>query len=119
MQFANKYFINNFNNYQVFSNSCWWYSIQKHVPIKHKHINNINYNLEQFGSFIVKQTSNSYMAHFTCQQYAKSAIDKYHDLMNKIGNMVNVIYKNIDTILILFIKSQLIFLYKIGISSIR
>ena len=87
-------------------NSCWGWSIRKQKLIKHKHTNNVAYNLEEFAPFIVKydrysyDVINSFVPHFTCPHFAKSVLDSYNSLMDKVRGLVNVLYENIDAILI-------------------
>ena len=82
-------------------NSCWGWSIRKQKLIKHKHTNNVAYNLEEFAPFIIMydrysyDVINSFVPHF-----AKSVLDSYHSLMDKVRGLVNVLYENIDAILI-------------------
>ena len=87
-------------------NSSWGWSIRKQKLIKHKHTNNVAYNLEEFAPFIIKydrysyDVINSFVPHFTCPHFAKSVLDSYNSLMDKVRGLVNVLYENIDAILI-------------------
>lgn len=87
-------------------NSCWGYSIRRPKLTKHKTTNNLEYNLEEYAPFIIKHGQNyidiinSFVPHFTCPQFAKSVLDNYNSLMEDIRSKVNVLYENIDAILI-------------------
>ena len=93
-------------------NSCWGFSIQKPKIIKHKYAKNVNNYIDTFSPFVIKykynsdkvsgfvDTINPFVIHYSFPQFAKSVLDEFHNMMNKIKKIVNVLYENIDAILI-------------------
>ena len=88
-------------------NSCWGYSIQRKKTIKHKYTKNLQNYLETFAPFVLKYTDsgfvdtiNSFVPHWTCPQFALSVLTNFEKIMNGIKSKVNVLYENIDAILI-------------------
>ena len=94
------------------SNSCWGYSIQRPKTIKRKYSKDVDKALDTFAPYIYKyhynadgttghvHLVNSFVAHFMIPQFAKSVLDRFHEMMDHIKSLVNVYYENIDAILI-------------------
>lgn len=92
--------------------SCWGYSIQRPKIIKHKFCKDVNSYIETYAPFVVKykynedgtsgfvDTLNSFAPHFTFPQFAKSVLDEFKRMMDKVKTEVNVLYENVDAILI-------------------
>ena len=93
-------------------NSCWGYSIKRHKLFKHKYVNDVNKYIDTYAPFITKykynndnvsgyvDTINSFSQHFTCPQFAYSVLTEFKSKMDSIKSIVNVLYENIDAILI-------------------
>ena len=105
-------------------NSCWGYSIQRPKLIKHKYTENVQKYIETYEPYVVKYKTNSelrigdslhreadnksgyvttinpFVQHFSYPQFAKSVLDEFNNIMNNIKNIVNVLYQNVDAILI-------------------
>ena len=111
---------NKFNNklsttLKFLMNSCWGFSIQRPKLVKHKFTNNLKNYIDTFSPYIIKykfaENSNSlnagyvdsinpFVIHYTYPQFAKSVLDEFNRIMNKVKSLVNVLYENIDSILI-------------------
>ena len=93
-------------------NSCWGYSIKRPKLIKHKFAKNVNSYVETYAPFVVGynynddgisgfvDTVNSFVPHFTVPQFARSVLNEFKLMMDKIKSLVTVYYENIDAILI-------------------
>ena len=80
--------------------------------IKHKFCKDVNSYIETYAPFVVKykynedgtsgfvDTLNSFAPHFTFPQFAKSVLDEFKRMMDKVKTEVNVLYENVDAILI-------------------
>ncbi len=60
--------------------------------IKHK------YNDDGVSGYV--DTINSFVPHFTFPQFAKSVLDEFRRMINEVKQVVNVLYENIDAILV-------------------
>ena len=93
-------------------NSCWGYSIKRAKLIKHKFTKNVNSYVETYAPFVVwynynedgisgfVDTVNSFVPHFTVPQFARSVLNEFKQMMDKVKSLVTVYYENVDAILI-------------------
>lgn len=94
-------------------NSCWGYSIQRPKLIKHKYCKNVNNYVETYAPYVVRysynqtdgvsgyvDTINPFVQHFSFPQFAKSVLDEFNRMISNIKNIVNILYQNVDAILI-------------------
>lgn len=87
-------------------NSCWGYSIANpHVVSSHRPKDMDKY-LSQHADFVVSYDDtcvrevNPVVADFSYPQFARRVLNNYHEKMNHIKSIVDVIYENIDAILV-------------------
>ena len=92
--------------------SCWGYSIQRPKIVKHKYCKNVDNYMATFAPFVIKHkyntdgisgyvdTINSFVPHFSFPQFAKSVLDEFRRMINEVKQVVNVLYENIDAILV-------------------
>lgn len=96
---------------KVMMASCYGYSIRRQKDINHKYTSNVENYINTFNPFVVKwnytddqagfvDTIKSFAPHFTCPQFAKLVLDEFQDKMNQVKSLVNVLYQNIDAVLI-------------------
>ena len=93
-------------------NSCWGYSIKRPKIIKHKFCDDVDKYVDTFAPFVVKykylngsskgfvDTIQSFVPHFTTPQFAKAVLDTFNEKMEKVRSLVQVLYQNVDAILI-------------------
>jgi len=101
--------------------SCWGYSIQRPKIVKNKFANNVDKYIDTFGPYVVSwkacapnaglggnnvaekgyvQTIQPVVIHYTYPQFAKAVLDEFNGFMDEIKSMVNVLYENVDAILV-------------------
>ena len=93
-------------------NSCWGYSIRRAKYFTHEYKSDIDKYIKEVGPYVVGykyindsgcgyvNVINSFTPHFTIPQFAKSVLDTFNKKMNEIKSIVNVLYQNVDAILI-------------------
>ena len=92
-------------------NSCWGYSIRRPKLIKRKYTTDVMKYIETYGPYVVKYTLkkdgsgfvtslNPFVQHFSYPQFAKSVLDEFNSIMDNVKSIVNVLYQNVDAILI-------------------
>ncbi len=93
-------------------NSCWGYSIRKPRAIKRRVVPDVNASLNEFGDLVCgfhndKDSDKSiihqvrtYVEHFTYPQFAKTVLDTFNNKLQEIASIVNVLYYNVDAILV-------------------
>lgn len=92
-------------------NSCFGYSLKKQKLYKNKFSQNLDNYINNYNSFIfaVYQTADnegfvhskqSFSPDYNVIQFGYDILKNYNEFMNKIKQKVNVIYENIDAILI-------------------
>ena len=94
-------------------NSCYGYSLRKPKYFKRKHTSNIENYINKYSSFIFATYNDqssvnegfvyskaSFAPDYNTLQFGADIINNYNNFMNKINNIVKVLYSNIDAILI-------------------
>ena len=92
-------------------NSCYGYSLRKPKEYKRKYSTNVNNYIDKYSPFIfaVYNTSAnegfvhskaSFTTDYNTVQFGADIINNYNQFMNMIRNTVDVIYENIDAILV-------------------
>ena len=59
----------------------------------------VKYTLKKDGSGFVTSL-NPFVQHFSYPQFAKSVLDEFNSIMDNVKSIVNVLYQNVDAILI-------------------
>ena len=92
--------------------SCYGYSMKRPSIIKNKYTNDVNKCIDEFAPYIVSYKYNEdhitgkvtminpYVPSFNYVQFAKRILDNYNTLMTNIKSQVNVLFENIDAILV-------------------
>ena len=93
-------------------NSCYGYSLRKPKLYKRKYTTNVNSYLNRYSPFVFNvyningdnegyvHSKASFTPDYNTVQFGASILNNYHTFMNRIRSIVNVIYENIDAILI-------------------
>src|SRR5215469_16162136 len=86
--------------------SAFGYSYRKPKPFKNKYPKDVKKYVAENQKFLAIYDDERvteilpFSPHFNCVQFAKSILDNYHELMQKISSLVNVLYSCVDAILI-------------------
>ena len=92
-------------------NSCYGYSLRKPKEYKRKYSNNISNYVSNYQNFIFAvyelehnkgfiHSKNSFVPDYNTVQFGADVINNYNRFMDMIRSTVNVLYSNIDAILI-------------------
>lgn len=87
-------------------NSCWGYSISNPHEVSSHRPKDMDKYLSQHADFIVSYDDtyvrevNPVVTNFSYPQFARRVLYNYHKKMDHIKSLVNVLYENIDAILV-------------------
>ena len=87
-------------------NSCWGYSISNPQVVSSCRPSNLDDYLKKHTEFIVSYDKNRVkeinpvVTNYTYPQFARRVLYNYHKKMNHVKSLVNVLYENIDAILV-------------------
>ena len=87
-------------------NSCWGYSINNPHAVSSHRPKDMDKYLSQHADFIVSYDDtyvrevNPVVTNFSYPQFARRVLYNYHKKMDHIKSLVNVLYENIDAILV-------------------
>ena len=92
-------------------NSCYGYSLRKQKDLKKKFTTNLKEFIDKYNSFIFEvyitgqnkgfvNRKECFGSDYNCVQFGYDILKNYNNFMTDIKNKVNVIYENIDAILI-------------------
>ena len=92
--------------------SCYGYSLRKPKEIKRKYSNNVNNYLANYQNYVFAfyptkndnegfiYSVNNFSTDYNTIQFGADILNNYHKFMDDIRSKVNVIYENIDAVLI-------------------
>jgi len=87
--------------------SCWGCSIRRPKIFKNKYANDVDKYMDTFGPYVIGwddnhfvQSINPVVFHYTYPQLAQTMLIEYEKKMNDLKSKVNVLYENIDSILV-------------------
>ena len=92
-------------------NSCFGFSLRKQKLFKNKYSKNLDNYINNYSPFIFAvyvtddnkgfvHSKSSFATDYNCVQFGYDILKNYNEFMRKIKDKVNVIYENIDAILI-------------------
>jgi len=87
-------------------NTVYGNSIRKPKMFKTMRVQNPQKTIEYQGDYVMKYADDSvtikkcFCPHYYYPQYAKTLLDNYHEKMNKISEIVQILYCNVDSILV-------------------
>ena len=89
--------------------SCYGMSIAKAKTIKHKYSENIQGTINNQGDLVISHENKDsgfvnilqpYVEYYSFPQFAKVILDGFNNKMNEIKSIVNVLFQNIDSIVV-------------------
>ena len=89
--------------------SCYGTSIAKAKTVKHKYSENIQGTINNQGDLVISHENKMsgfvnilqpYVEHYSFPQFAKVILDGFNNKMNEIRSIVNVLFQNIDAIVV-------------------